>query len=503
MKKIVFKIFSILLAISLVMPFGIYLSAHQNILYIDSDKCVVEGIGENGDDEMWYSLTRLNDKKNTDANDDVYYQLHLDQSVTTIKYYFEPFAEDGSGYTWTTEVSEETANEIKQAFADSIKKWNNVYYYSYDENGSVTAYRVINVVEGTAEDHQISIFPIDYFIEEDNDDNIDYIAAVTRDGQLEENDTVEGIDYHWHATHFKMYVNINFFYEHDEIIHPTDSRRNVGKVDADTVYHAMNGSGAHEFGHVLGLSDVDIYCDSGANVEHHEELLMGYGGVSERINRPTYKDIAGVSITRGFHKGDDHLWMLRENRNPVTGEIDSRDVICALCNGVIYNIDLSWDEYADLNLNEYVYKTCVHHEGTNEEMILVATDCVRDFYKCRYCRHIEEVSHEHRYTQWKKYNNSFHIEQCVCGTTGTRTSLHATRQADVVGNTAPCLACGCIVRIDPLGPPTQIIKTVQKISLNGSYILPNGIIVLVDEDVEAYLDGTLVFYDKDKVPEAQ
>ena len=101
MKKIVFKIFSILLAISLVMPFGIYLSAHQNILYIDSDKCVVEGIGENGDDEMWYSLTRLNDKKNTDANDDVYYQLHLDQSVTTIKYYFEPFAEDGSGYTWT------------------------------------------------------------------------------------------------------------------------------------------------------------------------------------------------------------------------------------------------------------------------------------------------------------------------------------------------------------------------------------------------------------------
>ena len=31
-------------------------------------------------------------------------------------------------------------------------------------------------------------------------------------------------------------------------------------------------------------------------------------------------------------------------------------------------------------------------------------------------------------------------------------------------------------------------------SENGSYILPNGVIVLVDEDVEAYFGGTLDFY---------
>ena len=28
---------------------------------------------------------------------------------------------------------------------------------------------------------------------------------------------------------------------------------------------------------------------------------------------------------------------------------------------------------------------------------------------------------------------------------------------------------------------------------NGSYIMPNGIIVLMDEDVEAYINGTLEF----------
>ena len=37
-------------------------------------------------------------------------------------------------------------------------------------------------------------------------------------------------------------------------------------------------------------------------------------------------------------------------------------------------------------------------------------------------------------------------------------------------------------------------------SANGSYVLPNGIIVFVDEDVEAYFAGTLVFYEGENVP---
>ncbi len=31
-------------------------------------------------------------------------------------------------------------------------------------------------------------------------------------------------------------------------------------------------------------------------------------------------------------------------------------------------------------------------------------------------------------------------------------------------------------------------------SFNGSYILSNGIIVLVDEDIDGYLTGSLIFY---------
>ena len=29
---------------------------------------------------------------------------------------------------------------------------------------------------------------------------------------------------------------------------------------------------------------------------------------------------------------------------------------------------------------------------------------------------------------------------------------------------------------------------------NSSYVLPNGIIMLADEDIEAYLSGELIFY---------
>ena len=56
---------------------------------------------------------------------------------------------------------------------------------------------------------------------------------------------------------------------------------------------------------------------------------------------------------------------------------------------------------------------------------------------------------------------------------------------------------------NPLGFGESFIQNIQKVTLNSSYILPNGIIVLVDEDIEAYLNGTLVFYDRGNVPQVQ
>ena len=55
---------------------------------------------------------------------------------------------------------------------------------------------------------------------------------------------------------------------------------------------------------------------------------------------------------------------------------------------------------------------------------------------------------------------------------------------------ATCLLCGGRVSRSP-----QIILSVNQLphTENGSYITPDGIIVLADEDMETYFDGTLEF----------
>lgn len=61
----------------------------------------------------------------------------------------------------------------------------------------------------------------------------------------------------------------------------------------------------------------------------------------------------------------------------------------------------------------------------------------------------------------------------------------------------PCIQCGYIVDTGEdfslIGPNALNNLLVTK---NGSYILPNGIIVLVDEDIILYQQNTLVFYYK-------
>lgn len=61
----------------------------------------------------------------------------------------------------------------------------------------------------------------------------------------------------------------------------------------------------------------------------------------------------------------------------------------------------------------------------------------------------------------------------------------------------PCIQCVYIVDTGEdfslIGPNALNNLLVTK---NGSYILPNGIIVLVDEDIILYHQNTLVFYYK-------
>lgn len=110
--------------------------------------------------------------------------------------------------------------------------------------------------------------------------------------------------------------------------------------------------------------------------------------------------------------------------------------------------------------------------------------------------------HSHSYDWWTYYNSTTHIESCCCGLTRTATAVHSIRASEVVNNKANCMGCGYMLDLR-YDVAVSIPDSVMKVSVNGSYILPSGIIVLVDEDVEAYLNGTLVFYDKDDLPVTQ
>ncbi len=113
---------------------------------------------------------------------------------------------------------------------------------------------------------------------------------------------------------------------------------------------------------------------------------------------------------------------------------------------------------------------------------------------------VDAPVHVHEYLGWLYKNDTTHYQKCVdCH--HEETGAHVVKVNTVVNNVGRCLLCNGLVNFD--NGFGQIIHNVQKVSINGSYILSNGIIVLVDEDVEAYLNGTLVFYDKDKLPELQ
>ena len=113
---------------------------------------------------------------------------------------------------------------------------------------------------------------------------------------------------------------------------------------------------------------------------------------------------------------------------------------------------------------------------------------------CSKCSYI----HQHNFLDWIYYNNNYHIEVCDCGVTGTLKKPHVIRAIDVVNQKAPCLECGYIV--DCRNDTGMLLGTNIKYSINGSLVLSNGIIILVDEDINDYFLGCLIFYKSNELP---
>ena len=563
------KLFKKIYVLALFLTFAVLTTtdvfAHMSILEVEYDDCENKETTD-GEDETWYMLYRTYSEGSIEHR-------HISEETSTIRYWFEESAPNNSSYTWTseTDITEEIAQDIKTSYINSVMKWNNIYYYTYDENGNRISNKIINIIQGTKDNHNLSIFPIENGSDMNNE-KVTYFAATAPTGKPNEIDTgIDNID-HLHYEEWKMYVNLEYFHYNS---------------DAKSIYvdYSREAVGGHEMGHVLGLRDVDSGCSASYETNHHGEVLMGYGDVSYRALDITYKDIAGVSIARGFHTDSDHIWMLRTNSD------STKDVICSLCNGVRYDIDTTINSqgkecYENKEVN--IYKSCTHYNGSNSNMLLVATNGEQDFYKCQYCRHIETVevynefnlptnnssisttdnieageilyfklnvttsntyqinitsdnsvefdlfdedfnvvdcyesstsktsllsggesyylrvkfsnsadtgsvittisrhTHSNIYT-WLDYNN--HRESCSCGCSSIQG--HAITNEDYnSGNLyATCIICGGEAMVGFIEMNGNNVLRTE----NGSFILSNGVIVLVDDDIEGYLNGTLIF----------
>ena len=481
------KRFVCLFLIIIILAFStIQVFAHPQMLDVVYDNCT--GVDNaDGIDEMWYLSVWGG------------YNYHISHDIATIKYYFESASQDNV-YTWTDGISEETANEIKEAFVNSMKKWDNVYFYSQDEFGNIIKNKIINIVEGTEEDHNLSIFPTR---------GTDYVAncGATWEGGAFSYIEISSV-VHAHCTDWEINVNLDYFVYNES---------NVVSVD---LYRARTG--AHELGHIIGLFDLDNgdLCQSTIQADwHHEEVLMGYGDTPGRAFEISYKDIAGAAIARGFHTDNDHMWLNMGCQLDGTYKL-----VCSICNGV---------KYVD-SLNEYyiyTYGLCDgQHDIQSGNMMAVASYGTKDYYKCKYCRYVAPygniveqnyrktnyssyyhlcentvpgleykfyevhnlVDHEctecdysiHSYTHhYKRKSDMTHWSYCSCG--------KAISQAHVVSSSHStiCMLCNGIVGGGLLNSIPGNLPHTE----NGSYILPNGIIVLVPEDEEAYLNGTLEF----------
>lgn len=104
-----------------------------------------------------------------------------------------------------------------------------------------------------------------------------------------------------------------------------------------------------------------------------------------------------------------------------------------------------------------------------------------------YCNDAINAYHYHSYETVLNYDKTYHATYCACGK--YTLNNHWVRGA-TTGRYANCATCGALIDLydGPIIGTLSLFKTV-----NGSYIHPSGIPVIMEADVEAYLNGTLKF----------
>ena len=98
---------------------------------------------------------------------------------------------------------------------------------------------------------------------------------------------------------------------------------------------------------------------------------------------------------------------------------------------------------------------------------------------------MDYTSHSYTY-QYTQYSDTYHSGYCVCGQSNLMPHVFITS-----GTKQKCKLCNYVLQSGGglIGP----MNLITMYSKNGSYKLASGVVFLVDEDIDAYFNGTLVF----------
>ena len=137
------------------------LLAHSTEIDVIYDDCVpfyyvdTNNIG-GGIHEKWYRIIP------SDISEDTY-TCHIEYVVgetPKISYYYAQNAENDNSYNWNSTFTNDEELNFKNAFSNSMNKWNNIYIYC-EKNQIVSKHKLIDVYEGTESSHNLIIYPIE------------------------------------------------------------------------------------------------------------------------------------------------------------------------------------------------------------------------------------------------------------------------------------------------------------------------------------------------------
>lgn len=159
-----------------------------------------------------------------------------------------------------------------------------------------------------------------------------------------------------------------------------------------------------------------------------------------------------------------------------------------LKNAILNNVDKT-NALSDIcktggRLNAYKALNSLKHKHSYDN---ITFDDNNHTYSCS-CGYSYLQKHE---VKIRYFNKISHKEMCYCGYSIGNKEAHILKQSEISNNKGYCLGCGSYIDLRTDMGIVDPFSDFIYITLNGSYKLSNGIIVLCEKDISLYNEGLL------------